>query len=1095
MKILSFNTSTATSLEKMAALHQLLREADADVVLLQEVRTPVIACPGYEEVVNIGTESRGTALLHRASLQPANVKLLPCGRGLSAVFGGVTVVNVYGPAGSQGRGERPDFLLNKLALLLAEAAGRVVIAGDWNCIARAEDTTGSAEPCRVLQNVLQDLRLVDAWRQLRPGDAGHTYRGPTCTSRLDRVYVTEDLKGELRGAQLHTAAFGDHRAVSVDIALDTAARRAPRRRDQQQWKFDPIVLTDPSFLPALAVQWERWRKDGDGEDIVDWWEGTKSKLKAFCIRWTRQAKQDDNKMLLFLSGCLNAVSERLYGGAQDKDELQQRAEELRTRMLAILSRRLDATRARAKVQDEVDGEAVGLHHVAACLRRGARRNIEQLQDGEGHVLRGDAIAEHVRAHFQAVFSAPVELATQRAPDGLPTPPAPASRTPLLDAVVAEPVLTAADSEAILRPFTLEELEAAVVASPRGKSPGEDGLTSEFFVAVWTIVGKDFLKLANAMLQRRRVAPSFKRGVMVLIPKTAQAPVTVKDLRPLTLLNVDGKVFSRALARRLEEAQRRILHPMQVQAGSTRTLQGALCDVRDAVAIAEHHKEALCVVALDIAGAFNNLQHHYLWAVLRQHGVSEEVVELLQSMYDGATTRISVNGVLTDVIQLLRGIRQGCPVSMLLYCLASAPLIKALDSRLAGVRVEESEGRLAASAYVDDTVALLRDPEEVPVLVRTLAEFGAESGLLVNAAKSAALPVGRWPRRAEMPFPVVEAVKLLGVTFTARTSRLATVNWPGRVGVVRARLVDARLRSLNLVQKVQYINTYVMPLLWHLAQVAPLLAIHAQTVRKAIGRFLWAAKRVRVPFNVLVQPTGRGGLGLQDPVRKAAAMFTARWETAARADGASLSGCWLRRLQQGLADVDALPACLKYFGASRRSAPLDAVPPDLLGKGLTRTLYAAALAEDVPVPRAMREVDADVQQHIWRCVHAKHLPVDARSTWYEAVHDVLPTAIRLQAAKQAAAPDCPRCQEPEDVEHRLARCGAERQAAWAWLRQRVLEDTGVAITERTITRPTLPAGPPGATATWTLGVAVHFLATRRNVTAAALRRHLEHRQNR
>ncbi|XP_034238522.1 uncharacterized protein LOC117643635 [Thrips palmi] len=141
--------------------------------------------------------------------------------------------------------------------------------------------------------------------------------------------------------------------------------------------------------------------------------------------------------------------------------------------------------------------------------------------------------------------------------------------------------------------------------------------------------------------------------------------------------------------------------------------------------------------------------------------------------------------------------------MLLYCIASSPLLKALDTRLVGVRVEGTDGRLAGSAYVDDTVVVLQDVAEVAVLVDTLEEFGAESGLRVNDAKSMALPVGRWPRRAPLPYPVAKEIKLLGVHFTAKTSGLATANWPGRVGVLRALLVDARLRAFNLVQRVQY----------------------------------------------------------------------------------------------------------------------------------------------------------------------------------------------------------------------------------------------------------------------------------------------------
>ena len=265
--------------------------------------------------------------------------------------------------------------------------------------------------------------------------------------------------------------------------------------------------------------------------------------------------------------------------------------------------------------------------------------------------------------------------------------------------------------------------------------------------------------------------------------------------------------------------------------------------------------------------------------------------------------------------------------------------------------------------------------------------------------------------------------------------------------------------------------------------------HAKTVRKALGRLLWAAKRGRVPFLVLVQPRERGGLNLQDPMRKAAAMFVSRWETATRADMSTLTGCWLRHLQATFRGAPRVPACLAHFSESCR-ATLQAAPPLLIGRELTRSLYTSSLAVDVPVPRAMRQVDADVQQKIWRAVHTKGLPVDARSTWYEAVQDVLPTAIRLQAARQASVPDCPKCAEPEDVQHRLARCGAERRDAWSWLQQHVRQRTGVAIDVGTITQPVLPEGPDGAAAAAILGVAVHHLATRRAATTGSLQRHLK-----
>jgi hypothetical protein len=155
---------------------------------------------------------------------------------------------------------------------------------------------------------------------------------------------------------------------------------------------------------------------------------------------------------------------------------------------------------------------------------------------------------------------------------------------------------------------------------------------------------------------------------------------------------------------MTELQSRILHPMQVQPGSSRTMQAALGDIRDTISMAEHSKTPVCVAALDISGAFNNLRHSFLWESLRRHGVGDGVLRLLQSMYDGASTRVRVNGVLTEPVPLQRGIRQGCPASMMLYNMASAALIKALDGRLQGIELDG--GRMAASSYVDDTVAVL-----------------------------------------------------------------------------------------------------------------------------------------------------------------------------------------------------------------------------------------------------------------------------------------------------------------------------------------------------------------------------------------------------
>lgn len=176
----------------------------------------------------------------------------------------------------------------------------------------------------------------------------------------------------------------------------------------------------------------------------------------------------------------------------------------------------------------------------------------------------------------------------------------------------------------------------------------------------------------------------------MVPKKAQ-PREVGDLRPITVLNVDGKLLSRVLARRLETLNGKLLHPMQVRGGAgQRTMQGALLDLRDALAavhLQSRDKDstaAACMVSLDIAGAFNTVRHDYLWGLLTDRGVPMRLVALLQSAYQAGTASVRVNGELSTPIQLQRGVRQGCPLSMALFNMATQPLVARLDEKLSGI---------------------------------------------------------------------------------------------------------------------------------------------------------------------------------------------------------------------------------------------------------------------------------------------------------------------------------------------------------------------------------------------------------------------------
>ncbi|KAJ1518795.1 hypothetical protein ONE63_011592 [Megalurothrips usitatus] len=1013
-------------------------------------------------------------------------------------------------------------------MLIPDTPGPVMMGGDWNCVVRKGDTTGVATPCPVLTNIVKALDMKDAWLQLRPRKPGYTYHNAVCASRLDRWYVNGEVK--LKDASLHACAASDHLGVLVHVEADSA--RPPRHPDRSElWKCDPAALKSREFMPAMDKLWSSWRaKKGLYKDEVEWWEEGKKRTKVMMQKLTADIRREDKEMLKFLQGCLN---ERCI--AQDRSQAaREDIQDLKARITEILSQRLAGVAVRAKLDTAVDGEAVGVQHVAECIRRRRTNHIGSLEDERGEVLTDErAIAEHVRGHLAAVLGtendteagqeAPGRQAASPAParggeTGGPTPQAPASTTPLLDGVVCSPVMTGEDSDAMLGPVTKEDVLAVLKDSPRGRSPGQDGLTVEFYTEAWDVVGDDLTGMINAVIKRRRVGDSHREGVIVLVPKVSK-PVRVGDLRPVTLVNVDGKLVSRIMARRMTGWQGRLLHPTQVRGGADRNIHGALADVRDVVSVVgtaakkkSRKKKAgseagACVVALDISGAFNTVKWDYMWRVLRMYGVGESVIELIKSMYEGATTRVRVNGRLTAVFRPRRGIRQGCPWSMLLFNVVIAPLLRALSGRLRGVCLPVGDGggeapRLAVSGYVDDVVAVLERPDDVPVLTEILEAFGEESGLRVNKKKSQALPVGGWKTSTPMVCPYSDTVKVLGIVFTREVGDMLQANWEARRRALKMMLVDARLRAFNVVQRARYANTYVLPLLWHLATVVPLNKNVVDEVKQELGAFLWVGYPLRVKFDAVVLPADRGGLGLHHPGLKAQALFVGRWMTAARSTEVTLAGGWLNALESRYPAGRAIPNEAKHARVVRQVKGAVRVDDGVRGGDLNRALYAALLEvhaeRPAAVPRVVSRTPGAGWPVVWRRVHAAALEVDARASWYRVCHDVIPTKARMRSTRRADSDKCVKCEVPDSLTHHLVGCGPSRRRVWAWVAAKLaaLLDRSVAeVDARVLLVPDFQVDGGGReeAAVWLCGMAVHYLITRATVEVGGFERFMRQRR--
>jgi hypothetical protein len=144
--------------------------------------------------------------------------------------------------------------------------------------------------------------------------------------------------------------------------------------------------------------------------------------------------------------------------------------------------------------------------------------------------------------------------------------------------------------------------------------------------------------------------------------------------------------------------------------------------------------------LDIAKAFDGVRWDFLLEVLHSFGFGARWRNWISRLLSTSSTSVLLNGARGKWFNHFRGLRQGDPLSPLLFILAMEPLqrlmeIAGRDGLVTPLHVRADKIRV--SFYADDAAVFVKPvKEEVAVVAQILQLFGRVSGLLTNQAKCA-----------------------------------------------------------------------------------------------------------------------------------------------------------------------------------------------------------------------------------------------------------------------------------------------------------------------------------------------------------------------
>ena len=224
-----------------------------------------------------------------------------------------------------------------------------------------------------------------------------------------------------------------------------------------------------------------------------------------------------------------------------------------------------------------------------------------------------------------------------------------------------------------------------------------------------------------------------------------------------------------------------------------------------------------LVFIDLAKAFDTVSHLSIKKGLKRKGIPEQVRETILAMYKDASTKLTVGGKTTTKININSVVKQGCPLSPLLFNLIIDELIEKLKENNIGVQLGDS--KVCCMAFADDLVLITEERIHMQILIEQSKEFFDQKGLQATAGKCATLrvvPAGKkrtlkvittvhqtWGRENIPSITFKDLVKYLGVELRPDGEvKLPRKTW-------ELYLANISAAHLNPIQKVDAIHQVII----------------------------------------------------------------------------------------------------------------------------------------------------------------------------------------------------------------------------------------------------------------------------------------------
>ena len=853
---ISINIRGLNSDEKRNKLYEWLKIIKCDIAFIQE--THFIECKkdiykrNWDGIIANGYSdsqfSRGVSILFKETLDVKIIDKHASNDGRIIVLNVmiqekyITYINVYAPNDEKTKHVFFD-KLKRYVIQHAMYKENMYIFGDFNC-----NFEKDTDRCKgKLRSILAYFDLIDVWYNQHTDLKGFTWcdNNDVPKSRIDFIFTNETNVNNIKsiivrrvpGTQNNGIRMTDHRYLKLKVNIHNL------KRGSGYWKFNVKYLADSEYKNGVKSIIEHLEDDNP----IAKWETFKLKVKEFSIRYAKSSIFEDRQKIHRLEKELDNIETGNSG-----DINMNRKKEIERELDTLFENKSKGAQIRSKAKYIVDGEKNTNFFLSLEKKHQANNTIRELKTSRGNKIIENGDILNAMCDFYSNLYETKNIDDADIDDYLNSTNTPILSDELKNVCEQNPSQT--------------EIRNAVFGMKSGKSPGLDGLNSEFYQCFWDDIEHLFTSVINCIYEQQEMSFSQRLAIITLIFKKGDR-TSLTNYRPLSLTNTDYKIIAFVLARRLPTVIDKLIGKQQSAYIKGRNISQNARLILDIFDFCESSDTDGLLLLLDFEKAFDSVEWNFLFKTLEKFNFGPNFISWIKILYTNPIFRIKNNGWVSKTCKMNRGIRQGCPISAMLYLFVAEILALKIreNDDIPGIKINCST-EMKTIQHADDLTLSLKNEKALDKSLKVIHSFCNITGTKVNIAKTQCILLGGLKNRHAKLFGIDitnRAVKCLGIHIGHDKDECYKKNWINTVNDMEKLFETWKKRKLTLFGKTCIVNTLAVSKFIYKASILPYPEeALINKVKSDIFNFIWN-KTDRIKRNTLIGDVKSGGIGVID----------------------------------------------------------------------------------------------------------------------------------------------------------------------------------------------------------------------------------------